>query len=230
MPFFSDRGVYNSDQRFMNRLNERYNHIIQPQLNHITGKKILDLGAHDGRWMWACLESGAKSVTGFEARKASVEAGKKSISLLYRDHKNSFNFRIGDVFDLISKVKPGAYDTILCLGLFYHILNHERMVALMTSLKPEAIIIDSVLSNSGELVSRFQYEDTSNPDMGFSNNPKTLVGTTSVGALNEFAKINGYDVEYIDWRADQINSQYQLNDYMAKERFTCVLRPLSSRS
>jgi len=227
MKFFSDRGVYNSDQRSMNRLNERYNHIIQPQLDHITGKKILDLGAHDGRWMWACLESGAKSVTGFEARKASVEAGKKSIPSLYHDYKNSFDFRIGDVFNLISKVKPYKYDTILCLGLFYHILNHERMIALMASLKPEAIIIDSLLFNSIEAVSRFHYEQTSNPDMGFSNNPETLVGTTSVGALNEFAKINGYGVEYIEWRADQINSQYQLNDYMAKERFTCVLRPLS---
>jgi len=226
MRFFSDRGVYNSDQRFMNRLNERYNHIIQPQLNHIMGKKILDLGAHDGRWMWACLESGAKSATGFEARKAAVESGKKNIPSLYRDYKNSFDFRIGDVFDLISKIKPGKYDTILCLGLFYHILNHERIIELMTSLKPEAIIIDSVLFNSSEAISRYYYEETSNPDMGFSNNPTTLVGTTSVGALNEFAKINGYSIEYIEWRADQITYQYQLNDYMAKERFTCVLRPL----
>jgi len=34
MKFFSDRGVYTHDAYLMNRLNERYNHIILPNLKH----------------------------------------------------------------------------------------------------------------------------------------------------------------------------------------------------
>jgi len=225
MRFFSDRGVYNSNPHAQNRLNERYNHIILPNLRHIEGKRVLDLGSYDGRWTWAALESGASFVRGFEGRATSMEVGKARIPALWRDYAGRFEFEIGDVFDLLETVKPGEYDTILCLGLFYHILNHERMIALMARIEPEAIVIDSGLSPHKEAIARFYYEDTADPSMGVSAREKTLVGTISRGALAEFASVNGLSVDYIDWVAERIENPYQLDDYFKQIRWTCVLRP-----
>ena len=39
MHFFSDHGVYTRDPYQMNRLNERYNHIILPNPTHIVNKR-----------------------------------------------------------------------------------------------------------------------------------------------------------------------------------------------
>ena len=39
----------------------------------VRGKRVLDLGSHDGHWCWAALECGAEYVLGIEGRRELVE-------------------------------------------------------------------------------------------------------------------------------------------------------------
>jgi 2-polyprenyl-3-methyl-5-hydroxy-6-metoxy-1,4-benzoquinol methylase len=165
--FFSDRGVYGFDAYWINRLNERYNHIILPNLKHVISKRILDLGAHDGRWTWAFLESGASFVTGVEGRP---ETAKRLITQLTTKSKfdGRYEFIVADVFDALTNFQTSQFDTICCLGIFYHIMNHDLLMKLVDRLKPEAIIIDSSMIDTDDMVIRLQYEPTSNPLNGIA--------------------------------------------------------------
>ena len=225
MGFFSDRGVYNNDPHKQNRLNERYNHIILPNLEHVAGKRLLDLGSFDGRWIWACLESGASFVTGVEGRAASAEAGQQRIPQLELRYRGAHEVLIGDAFDLLSVMRPYQFDTILCLGLFYHILNHERLVAMIARLQPRAVIIDSGLLDSDEMIIKMKYEATEDPLMGLGTDKQTVVGIPSRGCLAALGRMHGFRIRYIEWSGDEIRDHYDIDDYLKRQRFTCVLTP-----
>ena len=55
-----------------NRLHQRYRAIIESNRDALTGAKVLDVGAHDGRWAFAALHAGAKHVTMIEPRPSAV--------------------------------------------------------------------------------------------------------------------------------------------------------------
>lgn len=225
MKFFTDHDIYQAEahQWLVNRLNERYNHIIVPNIGYIAGKRILDLGAYDGRWTWACLESGAAFVTAIEARATSVASGRQSIPQLEQDFLGCYEFLIGDVFQLLPIMRPFQFDTILCLGLFYHVLNHERLIGMMARLKPEAIILDSGLLDTDEMIIRLAHEPTSHRMMGIGPSEQTLVGMPSRGALAAIARLHRLQVDYVPWIAEAISDHNEIEDYMNRERFTCVL-------
>jgi hypothetical protein len=228
MKFFSDRGVYNNDAHENNRLNERYNHIILPNLSSISQKRILDLGSHDGRWMWACLESGAAYVTGVEGRK---ETAHRPVTQLKQSFSGRYEIIVGDILDVINVFYPQQFDTILCLGVFYHILNHERLMSGMARLRPEVMIIDGGMIDTDDMIIRLQHEPTGNPLMGFGTSETTLVGTPSRGALEAIALLHGYTVRYIDWDARAIENHFDIDsDYLRRARFTAVLEPLPDRA
>lgn len=50
----------------LNRLNERYNAIIDANKTIIKNSRILDLASHDGRWSFATLKSGSEYTLGIE--------------------------------------------------------------------------------------------------------------------------------------------------------------------
>lgn len=223
MKFFSDRGVYNHDAHAMNRLNERYNHLILPNLSGIVGKRVLDIGSLDGRWMWACLESGAAFVTGVEGRADTAE---RQIVQLKTDFEGRYNVIVGNIFDVLNVFMPYQFDTILCLGLFYHVLNHERLIALMARLRAQAIIIDSAMLDSDEMMIKLQHEPTKNPLMGIGSGAQVLVGIPSRGALEAMAAMHGYQARYIPWDANAIANHHEIDfDYLRRIRFSAVLEP-----
>ena len=56
-----------------NRLNARYQALIESNRDIIEGGRILDIASHDGRWSFAALHAGAEHVVGIEARSGLVE-------------------------------------------------------------------------------------------------------------------------------------------------------------
>ena len=50
------------------RLNARWRAIIGWNEAILAGRRVVDLGCHDGRWSFAALKAGAAHVTGIEAR------------------------------------------------------------------------------------------------------------------------------------------------------------------
>ena len=127
---------------YPNRLNWRCELILTRNADSIKGKKILDLASHDGRFSYACLKLGARHVTGIEFREHLVESSKKNlVDMGFR--QDQFDFHQGDIFEFLPKVKKGEFDTILCLGFFYHTIRQIELLREFHRLAPQCIILDT---------------------------------------------------------------------------------------
>ena len=82
------------------RLNKRYTLLIDNNRDLLTGKRILDLASHDGRWSLAALDVGAAHVTGIESRAHLVEHAQANC-LAYGIDSGRYRFLHGDVFDAL---------------------------------------------------------------------------------------------------------------------------------
>jgi len=99
-----------------NRLNARFEAIIEKNKDLIKGSKILDIASHDGRWSFAALKSGATHVTAVEVRKDLVKHAKETCTQ-YGIDKAHVDFICGDVFDVLSR-RDIRVDVVLCFRLF----------------------------------------------------------------------------------------------------------------
>lgn len=225
MTFFSDHGVYDTDPHAMNRLNERYKRIIAPNLRDIANRRVLDLGAHDGRWSWAALASGAAFVTGIEGRMVTAS---RPIPQLSENFAGRYRLIAADMFDVLAGFAPGEFDTILCLGVFYHVLNHDLLFSLMARLRPGLIVIDSRMIDTDDLIITLHHEGTENPLNGIGGLDRVLVGIPSRGTVGALAQIYGYDIRYRDWDAAEIPDHHHVRDYLRRDRFTATLRAVTT--
>lgn len=132
---------------YPNRLNWRSEILLTRNQEAIRGKRILDLGSHDGRLSYACLKLGASHVTGVELNSSWVNSARKN--LIYSGYESEhFNFIEGDVFDFLPNAKPKEYDTILCCGF---ISNTARQIELLSEIKrihPYNFILDTQITTA----------------------------------------------------------------------------------
>jgi hypothetical protein len=213
----------------LNRVNERYKRIIAANIRHIAGKRVLDLAAHDGRWTWAALRSGASYVEAVEGRPGLV---RRANQLLSSFPQETWRFSRGDIFDYLENLNA-PFDTILCLGIFYHVSEHFRLLRLMRRLKPSAIVLDTALNTTSAPMISFAREATdsiANAIPGPDQRGEALVGIMSRGLLAQWCRLYGWSLEYIPWRLEDLTDRTDLLDYFANEkrqhtRFTCVLTP-----
>lgn len=125
-----------------NRLNWRAEILLTRNKEAIKGKKILDLGSHDGRFSYACLKLGASHVTGVEFLHPWVESARENlIGLGYK--KEHFTFIEADVFNYLPKVKPKEFDTILCFGFMYGTYRQIELLNEVKRIQPTYFILDT---------------------------------------------------------------------------------------
>lgn len=127
---------------YSNRLNWRCEILLTRNQEAIKDKKILDLASHDGRFSYACLKLGAKHVTGVEGRHHLVEYARENIVNLGYKPQN-FTVIQEDVFNYLPTVKPGEFDTILCLGFFYHTIKQIELLSEIIRIQPKYFILDT---------------------------------------------------------------------------------------
>jgi len=79
--FDSFRDFYSTSMtgQSANRLNNRYQILIENNRNIIENSRILDLASHDGRWSFAALMNKASKVVGIEGKSHLVENAKKNM-------------------------------------------------------------------------------------------------------------------------------------------------------
>ena len=123
------------------RLNWRCEICLTRNREAIKGKKILDLGSHDGRFSYACLKLGAKHVTGVEGKEHLVKSAIDNLTGLGYT-REQFTFIQGDIFDYLAKVKPQEFDTILCLAVFDHTIRQIELVRELQRIQPAYLILD----------------------------------------------------------------------------------------
>jgi len=217
------------------RLNKRYAFLISDFADDIKDARALDLGAHDGRWAYAIAAAGAHSVTGIEAREA---LSKELDHVLDAEIKLRINMRVDDVFAGLEAAVAAdeTYDFIAIYGLFYHIMDHFRMLDLVRQLKPKLVVIDSDFTKQNGAVIRLVREDTENPlnaSAVFEGQKKAIKGVPSRAALEVMADVLGFDTAWTDWGRLPQDQRRSVKDYFpspdrALRRGTCVLRPKPS--
>ncbi len=205
---------------FAQRMYERHKRIIQANLDQIEGKTILDLASNDGRWTWAALQAKAAYGLGIEGRQELIDNGLPG----FRDiDSERFDFRQGDVYDslhIAESLKRTHFDTVLCLGLFYHISDHYRLFRIMRAFNPHCIIIDSTFRRAAMPMVKFKLEDANDPSMGVEEGTtgKAIAGQASIGLLQLMADISGYDLDFIPWLHEETEYPDSVKGYLDQSR------------
>jgi 2-polyprenyl-3-methyl-5-hydroxy-6-metoxy-1,4-benzoquinol methylase len=127
-----------------NRLNWRCELLLTQHQQLIQGKRVLDIGSHDGRFAHACLELGASQVVGVEGRTQLVEKAEQNLSHLGFD-ANKFEFVCSDIFEYLQHLKFQEFEVIICCGFLYHTVRQVEFFAAMKKIQPETLIIDSAV-------------------------------------------------------------------------------------
>lgn len=225
---------YANAKTAVDRLNKRYPFLIADHAEDIAGARVLDLGAHDGRWAYAFAAAGASQVTAIEARAHLAEQ-----LTAFPDAQLSarISMRVEDVFAGLEKAvaTQERYDVVAVFGLLYHVMDHFRLLSLIHQLQPKCVIIDSDFVKQPGAVIRLIRERTDNDLNAAAQSPGqevTVKGVPSRAALEIMSDALGYTTTWADWgrlpAADRAGVQdYYLSPDRKMRRGTCTLRPAS---
>ena len=219
------RGFFDAYPRFYgtsetgatpSRLNRRYSVLIGDHLDAVSGRSVLDLASHDGRWTFAAVQSGAARALGVEGRSDLV-ANAGETARTYGIDEERLQFTAGDVFATLQDLAPGSFDTIFCFGFLYHTAHHMLLLAEIKRLQPAHLIIDTMVSlRDGPLVELRQEASGMQANAiadGWSAGDVAVVGYPTRVALDMMLDTAGFSVQYLDWRARRIRDWTDIEDY-----------------
>lgn len=216
-----------------NRLNLRRRFIIGPTKPAFKNARVLDLASHDGRWCYAFAAAGAREVIGFEGRQELIDTFSDFPDEQLRA---KVQLHCTDIFDgLVAAIENGeTFDVVGVLGIFYHIMDHRRLLKLISALKPKLVIVDSEFSTRPNPIIQLVQERTDNvlnaiPE--FEGQEVVVKGVPSFRAMELMAASAGFDLEWHDVSDIPRGRRGGVADYYRKtnmRRATCFLRPLQS--
>ena len=90
-----------------------------------------------------------------EGRKAG---GRRKKFLDELGYAGRYQAHAGDMFDFLYDYKSEKFDTVLCLGIYYHVMDHSHLLV-DCRMRPETIIIDSGFVRSFRNTVHVQTED-----------------------------------------------------------------------
>jgi hypothetical protein len=173
----------------------------------------------------SCKGSAARH--GIEARGILVRASKIHLKHLgFAESK--YHFITGDVHQAIRNLKPGTFDTILCLGFFYHTAHHFALLEEFKRLDPRFLIIDSQISRGRGKHIIFGLEATDSPLAAASDKQLEWAGRMSRELIEESLKSFGFEYAYFDWEnfiRNLKNPCPYIDDYAIGNRVTIHARP-----
>lgn len=221
---------YSENTKAQKRLDQRSKCILEPFVKEFKGARVLDLGCHDGRWAYAMASLGASKVIGIEGRQDLLNCFS-----VFPDNKFKSNVELvcGDLFEqLDTLVSNGSkFDIVAVFGIFYHVMDHFRLLKLVSSLEPRLVIIDSEFIEVDNAMIQVVTEDTSNPLNAIPQvhgQSRAVIGIPSTRAVEFMASALGYELEWINKDAVFGTDHDQIHDYFRnhrKVRSTCYLTP-----
>jgi SAM-dependent methyltransferase len=203
------------DAESLLRQNARYEKYMAPFVEQFQGKRVLDLGAADGRWSFASLVSGAASVVAIEYRKENIALAKH---LLKPDMAKLVTFNQGDMFDVMPKLrsKKEKFDIILCLGMVQHVADHNRLMRLMTAFQPELIIVDGRFVDSDDRLSILKADPVKGPNCAapsFAGQTVVPVNIISRAGFVFLARCHGYKARMLPWKKTDLENPAIMGNY-----------------
>lgn len=169
------------------RVNLRYEAIFGENRDIFEGASVLDLASHDGRWSLAALATGARSVTGIEARPELVKAATENLAA-YGYEADRVRFVTGDVHEVLNSSEFDA-DIVLCLGFLYHTLRYNELLNGIRRTNARHLIIDKFspymmapVPNVNVITEYADQEGRAAADP-YTHGPAVLVGLPNLAAI-----------------------------------------------
>jgi len=220
------------------RLNLRYEAIFGENRDLFAGASVLDLASHDGRWSLAALVTGARSVTGIEARPELVKAAAETLGG-YGYGADRARFVTGDVHEVLHAQDFGA-DVVLCLGFLYHTLRYTELLAGIRRAGARYLIIDTFSPHmmrpvpSVNIVTEDPGEQGKATGDPYTQGQRVLVGRPNLAAIQVMLGAYGYRIERLsDWAGllRDNPTTADCDDYANEKRITarCVSTRLDNR-
>jgi hypothetical protein len=186
------------------RLNLRYEAIFGENRDIFEGAQVLDLASHDGRWSLAALATGARSVTGIEARPELVKAATENLEE-YGFGADRVRFVAGDVHDVLGAQAFEA-DVVLCLGFLYHTLRYNQLLHGIRRTNARYLIIDTFSPfmkgpvPNVNVITEYADEEGKAAADTYTQGPSVLVGRPNLAAIQTMLGAYGYRTERLsDW-------------------------------
>ena len=123
-------------------LNARIDNLLTRNLDCFKGKRILDIGSHIGTFAYSALEMGAEFVQGIDTEVKTIERGQKLFQQL-KVPESRYNLKVDDAFRYLENLEEGSFDTVLCLGTLYYMVEPYRLLKLMQKVAKEAVLLDT---------------------------------------------------------------------------------------
>ena len=123
-------------------LNARIDNLLTRNLDCFKGKRILDIGSHIGTFAYSALEMGAEFVQGIDTEEKTIERGQKLFQQL-KVPESRYNLKVDDAFRYLEHLEEGSFDTVLCLGTLYYMVEPYRLLKLMQKVAKEAVLLDT---------------------------------------------------------------------------------------
>lgn len=209
----------------INRLNWRCQLLLTQHQEAIKGKKVLDLASNNGKFSYACLELGAKSVTGVEGRQQVVERAEHLMSSS-KFLPTQWSFIQGDIFEYLATVTENSFDTILCFGFLYHTTRQVEFFKELQRIKPAHVILDTAIWKNYFSFSRRGVEKT--PGLMFIVEDPTLermtidqdglVAFPTKSFLEYMFKLHHFTYQEISFKDAGITNWTGLEDYKKGNR------------
>jgi hypothetical protein len=95
-----------------------------------------------GTLSYAALQLGAKQVHGVDTEEAMIEKGKDLFQQM-QVAPESYRFEVKDVIEFLEACEPDSFDTILCFGLLYYVMEPFRLLKLMARVARNCILLDT---------------------------------------------------------------------------------------
>lgn len=121
----------------------------------IKNKRIVDLGTHRGQFLYPCIELGCQSITGAQPMPDYNQVINEAlVKLNYSDRAQAI---YGDAYDLpaLSSILKDQ-DTLLMLGLVYHLNNHYQLLETVSRSDLTGLVIDVSITDD----TLFHYTDS----------------------------------------------------------------------
>lgn len=228
--FLADLPPYDDNATTIYRLNQRHKLIIAPFMPQIKGARVLDIAAHDGRWSYALAAAGASEVIGVEARPELVA---RFDAFPETDFKARVTLTCNDLFaDLEARGQAGeTFDVVALYGIFYHVMDHFRLLSLIRALAPGLVIIDSEFIVQDNAIIQVLKEEVSNPLNAVTEvdgRTHTVVGVPSLKSTDFMADALNFDCTWIEHGPILGEDRRGMHDYFRdgrKVRHVCGLSP-----
>ena len=121
----------------------------------LRGKRILDIACNSGFWSIQCALLGAE-VVGFDGRAELIRQADLIRSIV---GVGNVQFRVLDFWDMSPQALGGTFDTVLNLGILYHLADPLEALQLTKSMARQYILLDTMVYPSRESVVKLRWED-----------------------------------------------------------------------